>query len=431
MPQFDRRRWTLLFGCLLLVSGSGCTSFRFALDVPAIPAHRVPLELLGRPRADMQQISIARLRQNPVNVYRLDAGDVLGIYIPDVLGSEDTPPPVNFPERGDRPPALGFPMPIRDDGTLPLPLIPPVRVKGLSLSEATEKIKLAYIEAEILQKEQAKIILTLQRRRMHRIAVIREEGGGKEGVTKRGTGQTVDLPAYENDVLHALNETGGLPGLDAQDVIYVLRGNFEDGERRDNIVAQLKASKGPCDCPCPLPEDPTNVRIPIRFYPEQLPQFQEEDVILKTGDIVYVPARDSEKFYTGGAIGGGEFLLPRDYDLDVLGAIALAGGPLGSQGTGFGRVGSGPQGGGGGGIYSSGRSGGGAALAPSLLIVVRKLPCGGQIAIAVDTNRALVDPSHRILVQPGDTLVLRYRFAEEFVNAALSLLQFNYFLNQR
>jgi protein involved in polysaccharide export with SLBB domain len=408
---------------VLVASGSGCASMQYCCDLPAVPAHRLPPELLGRPRADTQLISISRLRQDAPDVYLLGPGDVLGIYIPDVLGKDEDPPPVHFPERGDQPPALGYPVPIRDDGTVALPIIPPVEVAGLSLPEASDKILADYIDAKILKEGQAKIILTLLRRRMYRVAVIREEGGGKEGVTKRGTGQTIDLPAYENDVLHALNETGGLPGLDARNEIYILRGTSKDGERRDALIAQLSASRGPCDCPCPEPDDPSVVRIPIRFHPEGLPQFEQRDIILSTGDIVYIPARDNEKFYTGGALGGGEFLIPRDYDLDVLGAIAIARGPLGSSGTGISRVGN-PIGGG----FGAGNAGGG-VISPSLLIVVRKLPCGGQVPIEVDINRALVDPSHRILVQPEDMLVLRYRLQEEVINAALGIFQVNYFLN--
>ena len=46
---------------------------------------------------------------------------------------------------------------------------------------------------------------------MSTIAVIL--GGGRG--TRRGTGFALDLPAYENDVLNALAQTGGFPGTDA------------------------------------------------------------------------------------------------------------------------------------------------------------------------------------------------------------------------
>ena len=46
------------------------------------------------------------------------------------------------------------------------------------------------------------------------------------------------------------------------------------------------------------------VRIPLRLPPDEPPPFRPEDVVLQTGDIVFIEARDTEVFYTGG-------LLPR------------------------------------------------------------------------------------------------------------------------
>lgn len=434
MPATKVFSWYALIAACATVGASGCASMQYGCDLPAVPAHRVPTEVMARPRADMQPISITRLRQNPPEVYELGPNDILGVHIPFVLGKEDEPPVVHFPKEGDQPPALGFPIPIREDGTLALPLIEPVHIEGLTLAQAQDKIRAQYVADAILKEGQDRIVVTLIRRRMYRVSVIREESGNAVGggigsglaigSTKRGTGQTVDLPAYENDVLHALNLTGGLPGLDAQNEIFILRGGSEDAARQDEIIAQLKAAKHPCDCPCPAPPDPTVTRIPLRFYPEQLPQFKEEDIILQTGDIIYIPTREREIFYTGGALGGGSHQLPRDYDLDVLGAIALAGGPLGSSGTGV--TGFGGQGGGGGGFGGGGNRGG--LIPPSNLIVLRKLPCGGQIPIAVNLNRALVDPSHRILIQPEDTLVLRYTFQEEILSLATSIFSVNYLI---
>ncbi len=381
----------------------------------------------------MQQISVTRLRQNPPDVYQLGPDDILGIHIPFVLGKEDEPPAVHFPKEGDQPPALGFPIPIREDGSLALPLIPPVQIAGLTLAQAQDKIREQYVKDQILKEGQEKIVVTLIRRRMYRVSVIREEsgngsGGGAGGLgigsTKRGTGVTVDLPAYENDVLHALNLTGGLPGLDAKNEIYILRGGSEDAARRDELIAQLKSAQNPCDCPCPEPPDPSVTRIPLRFYPEELPQIKEEDIILNTGDIIYIPSREREIYYTGGALRGGAHPIPRDYDLDVLGAIALAGGSIGSAGSGIQGLG-GQQGGFGGGGGGSGRGG---LIPPSHLIVLRKLPCGGQIPISVNLNRALVDPGHRILIQPEDTLVLRYTFEEEILSLVTSIFSVNYLL---
>ena len=416
---------------LLVTLGAGCsTTSSCQYDIPAVPANRVPVEFLGRPRSEMQQVSISRLRQPPPSVYQLAPDDILGIYIENVLDNNNSSddrayrsgPPVHFPESGDQPPAIGYPVPVREDGTLSLPFIDPIVVDGMTVSQATDAIRRAYtIEKKILIPGKDKIIVTLMHRRKHRVIVIREESGGKEGITKRGTGETVDLPAYENDVLHALNETGGMPGLDAKNEIFVIRSGGVDGYEYDALIGMIQSCRQPCECPPELP-DPENVtRIPIRYYPEQVPRFAQQDIILETGDIVYIPARDSEKFYTGGVMAGGEHLLPRDYDLDVMKAIAVAGGPVGSAGAGISQIG-GQQAG-----RSSGRPGG--LIGPSKLVVLRKNDCGQEIPIEIDLNRAVTDPSHRILVQPEDTLILQYTLHEEIMNTLLSMIQFNILFN--
>ena len=69
-------------------------------------------------------------------------------------------------------------------------------------------------------------------------------------------------------------------------------------------------------------------------------------MVLNDGDIVYIESRETEVFYTGGLLQGGEFPLPRDYDLDVLGAMAIAGqGAYGSAAGGGGGGGGGLGGG--------------------------------------------------------------------------------------
>lgn len=422
MTSFQRYPWKFTLLTLLAVGlPSGCTTTGSlgGCDIPAVPANRVPSEFLGRPKSEMIELSLNRLRQKTPDVYQLGAGDVLGIYIETVLGTPEQPPPVSYPEEGDQPPALGFPIPVREDGTLALPLIEPIYVEGLTLTQATEAIQKAYtITNRILPEGKDRVIVTLIRRRRVRVLVVREESGGGEGITKRGSGTTVDLPAYENDVLHALNETGGFPGVDAKNEIMIIRGNFEEGVERDRMMAAIRSCRQPCECPPKLPGDPNVTVIPIRFFPENLPTFKEDDIILKTGDIVYIASREQERFYTGGILGGGSNLLPRDYDLDVVQAISQAGGQVGSSGTGIQNFAG--QGGG---------RGQGGSIPASNLIVLRKLECGGQIPIRVNLNRALTNPGERILVQPEDTLILRYTVAEEIYNAALSLVQFNFLFN--
>jgi len=216
----------------------------------------------------------------------------------------------------------------------------------------------------------------------------------------------VKLKAYENDVLHALAATGGMPGYSAKNELKILRSSQLDLQKRDAFVkAFYQLPVEPCVCRPPLPDDPAIVKIPLRLPPGQIPTFRPRDIVLNEGDIVLIEGREREVFYTGGLMRGGEWPLPRDYDLDVLGALAIAGtgigGPVGQAG--------------GGGI--SPQSIGGAP--PGMLYILRKTPCNDQITIAVDLTRAINSPAARPLVQAGDVLILRYKCEEEALNFAL------------
>ncbi len=411
----------ILLGALLL---TGCSSVEFFGYIPAVPAHRVPQELLGVTRADMQELTLTRLRQDPPEVYQLGPGDVLGVYVENVLGQAEEPPVVHFPENEDRPPEIGYPIPVREDGTIALPLVPAIKVAGLSLTQTTDAIRRAYThDRRILKNGQDRILVSLMRRRTYRVLVVREESGATDGVTKRGTGLSVDLPAYENDVLHALNMTGGLPGLDAKNEIVILRGRFQEAVERDKMIAAIGGGTDQCGQSAVENQDKNTIRIPLRFRPDNVPEFTQDDILLTNGDIVMIRARDREIFYTGGVLGGGQFPLPRDYDLDVLGAIAIADGPLGSGGTAISQIGGSRRNRG-----ALGR-GGVTGIAPSRAIVLRKTPDGGQVPIYVNLNKALVDPKQRILIQPEDVIVVKYTMPEEIANVALGLIQFNFLLN--
>jgi hypothetical protein len=428
---------------LCLATLSGCA-------IPAIEASRVPREFLGLPREDMQDITMTRLRQTPPPVYQLGPGDTLGIYIETVIGKSEEPPPVHFPDEksGSTEPSLGYPVPIREDGTVALPLVDPIKITGLTLTQATQAIRRAYtVEKKILPEGKDRIIVTLQRKRKIKALIVREDtgsggGGGVAstggaqvtgaftlGQTKRGSGSIVSMDAYENDLLHALSATGGLPGLDAENEILIYRGTAMEGAKRDRMLAELNLNRDICMDMQELPDDESIVRVPIRFYPDELPDFKEEDIVLQTGDIVMIKSRDREIYYTGGLLRGGERQLPRDYDLDILGAIAVAQGPLGSGGTGIGQFGSGGGGGGGGGAFGGAGNGSGYGIPPSRALILRKLPGKRQITIRVDLCKALQEPRERILIQPGDTIIVQYTIFEELGNAALSLIRFNFLFN--
>src|SRR5207248_6336238 len=105
----------------------------------------------------------------------------------------------------------------------------------------------------------------LMQRRRYQVMVIREDTQPVQfqtqlnnpvyGGTKKGNGFTLSLQAGENDVLRALNATGGPPGLDAKNEVVILRNQAD-------------------------PADPTTrvTRIPLRIYPDQPLAIREQDV---------------------------------------------------------------------------------------------------------------------------------------------------------
>ena len=257
-------------------SFTGCTSLTQPIN--GVPATRLPPQFFPEPKADLVPVDVSILTVEPPRDYQLSGGDILGIYVEGVLpfippDQPPGPPPVNFPDSDSTlPPSIGFPIPVQDDGTLSLPLLEPLDVEGLTLDQVRDAIRDAYIEAEILLSEKARPIVTVIRERTYNVIVVREDtsGGGayiKGDSDQSATGGLVKLPAYQNDILHALVETGGLPELNARNEVMVLRASNSDKRKRADFLRNLwqqqeAARLAPCVCPPKLPDDPAILRIP-------------------------------------------------------------------------------------------------------------------------------------------------------------------------
>ncbi len=533
---------------------SGCAAFR---PIDGVPARYVPDEVKAPVRSGKKTIDLSLLSQTQPSVYHLDTGDVLAISIEGVMPRrEGELPPVNmsFNANDEALPALGYPVPVRADGTVSLPMLhDAISVRGMTIKQAEDAVRRAYtVEKKILQSGNERVWVILHRPRQYRVLVIRQEGveaaagsglpgAVNLGALKRGTGRAVTLTAYKNDVLHALAETGGLPGLDAENTIYVIRSKRRNGgAAADGFATGGPPNTGWSTTPAPLglpplpegghsfntspnndappanspvtppppaqepgsspdatpgpqsrfsnhtgrqiatlgfessdsqrrvtpaafntdaagrpiysapttnlpplmnaaphvapmtspdmgwqagmpplqatnnwPEmsaeswmghastgDPTLAnqgvtKIPVRLAPGEQTRFTERDILLEDGDIVFIESRDTEIFYTGGLLGGGQYTLPRDYDLDVMGAVAIAQAGRNS-GTATRATG---------GITALNND---VTISASQAIILRKMPNGSQVPIKVDLYRALRHPDERVLMQPGDFLLLQY-----------------------
>jgi hypothetical protein len=302
--------------CALVASmllSPGCAAFR---PLRGVPASHVPPELLAESREGRRTINLSLLVRSPVDQHRVEGGDILAVYIPGLLGVRNLigpalgretvgeAPPITAPANIIDPPTMGYPVTVRDDHTLVLPQLPPINVYGMTLREVECAIADACRVAQLMQMQNTQILVSLWRPREYRVMVVRQEatesttiGGGQgtvdPGVSKRGSGQVVRLRAYENDVLHALtNSAGGnngLPGLDAENAIYVIRRNKCRGASPAESVMPPMMQPVP---PAPQVVSPGPVmHTPANTPPVASPMQQPQSVISPSAPVAAAPTQ--------------------------------------------------------------------------------------------------------------------------------------------
>ena len=415
-----------------LVSESSPTVAQiFQPRIDAVPAGQLPAAQRSMP--ETRAVDPSRFRYSSRQPYTLDHGDVVGVVIDGVLGSPGESPPIYYPPAGsDVAPSLGYPFPVREDGTLSLPLIDPISVRGLTVPQIEALVKTKYTDPENpVLNERSRVLVSLMRKRTVSVFVVRGDNSqsfqtinagrsNRSAVSDRsdrsGRIEKLQLPVGDNDLLNALSQTGGLPGVNAKSDIRIFRGGAAGSESANgnrpfsrskpfprstmsnstlgayNSNGQLRSSianRNPSVVP-------TRTRVGYR------PAFDPMEARLNQNDVVVIDSRETEVYFTGGLLRGGQYLLPRDQSLDVLEAVAIAGGQPGNNASPGGLPGL-PQ------------------RQPTELIVLRKLPNGSQLPIRVNMQAALSDPSQRIAVQPGDFLMLRYSRGEQIQNAGIGV----------
>ena len=416
---------------LALSTFSGCITF----TKHAIPASRLPNQFAAPSKSDLQPINFTILGGNKAREHVLDSDDVIAVTIQGVFpkDSAEAPPFISssqvsiareyYPPNGAvNSPGVGLPVQVQDNGFVHLPLVDPIQARGLTLLELAEKIRVAYVDKEIIKEDNDQVNVTLFRSRVNRILVLREDVAsptigvaikGQVIQNKRGSAEVIDLPVYESDVLHALASSGGLPGVDAYNEVWVLRKSTLEPHAVVNIKSKIDGGDEPEQVICQLPAHLEAIRLPLKLCPDQPIPFTPEDVLLQDGDVVYIQPRRDEYFYTGGLLAGGQIPMPRDEDLDVLEAVSMASGSIGGLG-GTSSVA----------VLRAG-AGVGNIIPPTRVLILRKLPNGEQLPIRVDLAKAMVDPSERIKIHAGDFIMLYYKPSEMTGNAVLNFFNFN------
>jgi len=361
------RRGGLWVACGSLLLCAGCWAPFHSYGVPAanLPdAFRIPQRTAG------PTLNLCRLTIPPPDDYILGPDDVLEVLVHEL-----------YPEG----PLQPLRAQVMGDGTIVLPLVGSVQVGGKNLMEAHGAIAGAYSNGFI---NDPRVNIYIVERSTTAVLVLGEVNS--PGIYR--------LPKYENDVAHAVASAGGLlpdAGLEVQ-----VHRRLGPQELPEILVEEtLPSPESPTGEPqrwCPEdadafdPDDPMRiVHIPLRGY---MPQpLNPADVVLHPGDVVVVPSRKDEVFYVVGKLSptnfvrfsvsererdiGAGFLLPRDREIDVVMAVAMAGyiDPIDS---------------------------------PTTVTVHRVGPDGEPFLIIVDLIRARYNSRETVLVEPGDIIYL-------------------------
>ena len=143
-----------------------------------------------------------------------------------------------------------------------------------------------------------------------------------------------------------------------------------------------------------LLESPHVTRIPLEAPCGSPHVFNQSDVILHDGDVVFVESREREFFYTAGLLGGGKYSLPRGETLDVLDAVAMVDAqrrPVPGKFVG--------------GVSSVSQD---VTVGASKLIIYRRVAGGRTVPIELNLNSVKRNPGEAIAIRPGDRLFLQY-----------------------
>lgn len=223
--------------------------------------------------------------QGSTGSYQLDAGDIVSTIVHGVLGDFQSAP-IHWPGNGNQVmPGIGYPVPVRDDGAVHLPLIDPVNVRGLTVIQAEDAIEQAYLDAGVLKGKNL-VTCHLMRKRTVQVKVVHNRYPRRLQGENSLAISSVNLPADDATPLRALAEAGGF-------------------------------------------FDSNNIEI--------LRQTSSQSMQLTEGDIVNAPLPEPGFFYAGGLLNPGRYEIPMGGQINALQAMAQSGGRV------LGRSGFGPS----------------------------------------------------------------------------------------
>ena len=360
------------------------------------------------PRISTAQTMVdpSQFRAPQEDVFTLDEGDTLGIFVEGVVGEFGSSPPVHQPAiNSDLPPAIGFATLILHDGTIRLPLVEAIPVRGLTIIQVEALLKKIYRGGDNpIITDRSRVLVSLIRKRTVNVLVVRGDQSQARSAARfgqrsssrpvsarsDGSGQiyNLNLPAGDNDLLNAMVESGGFPGVNAQDQLQVFR-QFKNGRTRTSPFPRTGQSQQSIGF---------SQSFPVRTAGTRRSPFPRSQTRLGDGDIVSISAKPTEVFYTGGLLGGGEFPISRDRPLSITDAIAQAGGiPQSRRGVGVVPL-----------------------QEPQSLTLLRQVN-GQQVSRRFDLNNGFSQAASQTRVRSGDYLILDFSRSQRVQNVGIGV----------
>lgn len=282
-----------LIGLLWLVMVTGCASQYGTLH----QAHECPPGLIAPPSENTQTLDLSKLSPNSGNTNVIGPGDLLDVTIAASMSPRDI---VTFPAR------------VEDNGNARVGLIGVVKLGGLELEDAEERIARASIESRIFNSPM--VTVGFKRKRMNRVTVI---GAVKSPGTKM-------LPSSESDLLSAIVAAGGL--ADDAGVFVEIRNVIEQpandttvaGGTTPGAVGSELAQTGYAGAT----NSPKNVRIDLVSAAKK----GSNGYYIADGGVVMIEKRDPKAVQVTGLVRKpGKQDFPVDKEFTLLDALSQAG----------------------------------------------------------------------------------------------------------
>ena len=272
-----------VFCSLGLFLGPESAQAQRQINIPKVEYSRSGKRIDSPKIQSLRQIIPTSSRQK---VYRLDAGDVLGVFVKGIFGRyEDAPVQMPTARDPNRLSGMGYPFAVRNDGTVSLPLVGTVNVRNMTVSQAERAIADAYGPQENdlgdreggMIRDSRQVLISLLKKRTVQVIVV-NDAAGVDSLSRQSGILSVELPADRANVLNAIAATEGPSPFLAKSVNHL-------SDRGVAAIGGTRSSQ------------------------------------LANGDVVRIEAAEPLVFYTR----NGRFEIPTGEQLTVSQALALAG----------------------------------------------------------------------------------------------------------